>query len=297
MAIPESQLETWAKQGSVTQSSMTYATIKRALEDSSNNFANRKFKIFLQGSYSNDTNVYSESDVDIVICFSDIYYYGDELLPADQKIAFKNTLSGSTSLSYDDFKNEVYHTLVTRFGSGAVSLGSKAITLEANGSRRKSDVLVAVEFRRYNKFIDILNHDYSEGICFFDSSGMRIENYPKYHSISCTKKHSDTNQYFKPIVRILKNMRNKLVESGAISDDLAPSYFIEGLFYNVPDSCFAGEYKDSFVATINWLSAADKSEFVCPNEHHYLLREDPVCWQNDKCEAFLKAAVKFWNDW
>lgn len=34
MAIPESQLETWSMQGSVTQSRDTYATAKNALENS-----------------------------------------------------------------------------------------------------------------------------------------------------------------------------------------------------------------------------------------------------------------------
>jgi len=34
MPIPESQLETWSHQGSITQSSNTYNTIKSVLEDS-----------------------------------------------------------------------------------------------------------------------------------------------------------------------------------------------------------------------------------------------------------------------
>ena len=33
MAIPEAQLETWSHQGSVTQSSSTYASIKNMLEE------------------------------------------------------------------------------------------------------------------------------------------------------------------------------------------------------------------------------------------------------------------------
>src|SRR3546814_1044190 len=45
MAIPESQLETWAKQGSVTQSKDTYATIKAALEDSNAPYRTRDYSI------------------------------------------------------------------------------------------------------------------------------------------------------------------------------------------------------------------------------------------------------------
>jgi hypothetical protein len=67
MAIPESQLETWSHQGSVKQSRDTYATIKRTLEASDTKYADKDFEVFLQGSYGNDTNIYAESDVDVVI--------------------------------------------------------------------------------------------------------------------------------------------------------------------------------------------------------------------------------------
>lgn len=67
MPIPESQLETWSHQGSLTQSRDTYATVKRALETAGTNFTGYDFKVFIQGSYCNHTNTYSESDVDVVI--------------------------------------------------------------------------------------------------------------------------------------------------------------------------------------------------------------------------------------
>ena len=58
MPIPESQLETWSHQGSITQSSNTYNTIKNVLEASTTPYAGKNFKVFLQGSYGNDTNIY-----------------------------------------------------------------------------------------------------------------------------------------------------------------------------------------------------------------------------------------------
>jgi len=74
MAIPEDQLDTWAKQGSVTQSAQTYNTIKSVLDDASAPYHSRSYSIFLQGSYGNDTNVYRESDVDIVVRLNQTYY-------------------------------------------------------------------------------------------------------------------------------------------------------------------------------------------------------------------------------
>jgi hypothetical protein len=67
MPIPESQLETWSHQGSVTQSKDTYAPVRSALLDSKAVYKDKQFDVFLQGSYGNDTNIYAESDVDTVI--------------------------------------------------------------------------------------------------------------------------------------------------------------------------------------------------------------------------------------
>src|SRR5208283_4293518 len=88
MAIPESQLETWSHQGSVTQSADTYATIKRALESASAKYCDRKFEFFLQGSYGNDSNIFAESDVDVVIRYDGAFYHDLSSLPPDQHSAF-----------------------------------------------------------------------------------------------------------------------------------------------------------------------------------------------------------------
>jgi hypothetical protein len=66
MAIPESQLNTWSAQGSVQQSKNTYATVKGVLESGSAPYSSRSYDTFLLGSYGNDTNVYADSDVDVV---------------------------------------------------------------------------------------------------------------------------------------------------------------------------------------------------------------------------------------
>ena len=55
MAIPESHLETWSHQGSVSQSSATYNTIKNVLEAVDTPYAGKTYCVFLQGSYGNDT--------------------------------------------------------------------------------------------------------------------------------------------------------------------------------------------------------------------------------------------------
>ena len=83
MPIPESQLETWSHQGSITQSSNTHNAIKSVLEASTTPYAGKNFKVFLQGSYGNDTNIYAESDVDIVIRLDDCFHSDLESLSDD----------------------------------------------------------------------------------------------------------------------------------------------------------------------------------------------------------------------
>jgi hypothetical protein len=93
-------------------------------------------------------------------------------------------------------------------------------------------------------------------------------------------------------------MRNRMIDANYIKEGLAPSYFIEGMLYNAPDSSFGSSYGDTFSAAINWLLKADRSQLVCANEQYYLLNPtSPVTWRAEDCSAFLDAAVKFWNDW
>jgi hypothetical protein len=88
MTIPLSELQKWSGQGSVTQSKNTYATVKAALEDRNATYKDRNFKVFLQGSYGNDTNIYAESDVDVVIRYDGVFFYDINQRPADEQAAF-----------------------------------------------------------------------------------------------------------------------------------------------------------------------------------------------------------------
>ncbi len=106
MAISETQLNTWANQGSITQSATTYGMIKNALEEPLAKYDNRNFKVFLQGSYGNDTNIYAESDVDVVIRYDGAFFHDVKNLPANQQAAF-NAVHPDGKYTYDDFKTQV----------------------------------------------------------------------------------------------------------------------------------------------------------------------------------------------
>lgn len=297
MPIPESQLNTWSSQGSVTQSCNTYNSIKNVLESSNAPYANRNFSVFLQGSYGNDTNIYAESDVDIVIQLHSCFQYNIDLLPAWQQLQFNQVYTGGVIYDFADFKQDVFSHL-RQIYADAVIPGDKAIKINGNGARRNVDVIVSMDFRKYQKFENDYDQQYIDGICFFNSKNILISNYPKIHTLNCTVKHQRTNSWYKPTVRIFKNLRNRLIQKGMISSGDAPSYFLEGLLYNVPDSAYGTSYVDTVVNVINWLNKANHSQLVCANEQYYLLNDtSPVTWRTDKCTAFLNAACNLWRQW
>ncbi|MEY9726275.1 nucleotidyltransferase domain-containing protein [Bradyrhizobium yuanmingense] len=297
MAIPEHQLETWTHQGATAQSRTTYATVKKALEDSASPYAAKNFEVFLQGSYGNDTNVYRDSDVDVVIRLDSIFAHDANLLPTDQYAAFESAYPGAASYSYGQFKTDVFTWLVKKFGN-TVTLGKKAIFIPAGGGRRDCDVLPAIQFRYYYGFSSAAPSNYAEGICFYLPDGTKIVNFPKQHSTNCTTKHQACNNSFKPTVRIFKNMRNHLVDAKKLQDGIAPSYFIEGLLYNVPNQKFSANRTDTFTSVYNYLVVTDRASFRCANGIHSLLGDHThVSWPAANCQAYLDALRDLWTNW
>jgi hypothetical protein len=298
MGIPEAQLVTWAKQGSVTQSSTTYNTIKAALEDPNATYTFRNFTPFLQGSYGNDTNIWAESDVDVVMRYNGAFFHDLDELSEPEKTAF-HAAHRKGAYQYADFKKHVQQALEDSF-PGDVTPSKRALKVSANGNRRSADVLVTFKYRRYHRFRAIGDEDYDEGVVFFNSEGTTIPNYPKQHSANCTAKHQATDGVFKPMIRIFKNLRSKLVDDGKIEPGTAPSYFIEGLIYNVPNDRFTGTtWREIVFKVLKWLvETTDRSEFLCVNEQFHLLFDDsPNCWPKADGQAFIDAAAEIWDNW
>jgi hypothetical protein len=293
VSISEAQLETWSKLGPTAQFTATYETLRTVLNDSSSPYYPKSFEIFLQGSYKNTTNVYGDSDVDVVIrldsiFFTDLYFLNDE-----EKGRY-NAQRSAGSYTLAEFKTSVIAWLTKKYGSD-VKPGTKAVFIKGNGARRDADVLVCAKLRRYYSFPAVGDPIFVDGICFFLPAGTRIENYPEKHSENCTTKHQETKQWFKHTVRIFKNLRNTMIDNGIIEDGLAPSYFIEGLLYNVPTDRFGGTEQLNFKDVLNWVLAADRTKFECANGQFKLLGNSNVTWPAENCTKFLNA-VKAYND-
>ncbi len=94
-------------------------------------------------------------------------------------------------------------------------------------------------------------------------------------------------------------MRSKLVDDGILEKGAAPSYYIEGLLYNVPNVQFSGNYGEIVLNILRWLHATtDRTKFVCANEQYYLLRDNSyTCWPIADGDKYIQAVVRLWDNW
>lgn len=296
MPIPESQLSTWSHHGATAPSKEAYRAIRSVLTDTRAPFPVGDTTVFLQGSYWNDTNVWgTDTDVDAAIRLDNVYYTDLQYLPAEDTARYDKAFLPA---AYDlpEFKEDVIKWL--SFNFRGVSSGKKVIFIPGANTRRDVDVLVCAEYRRYHSFQSHTVGLYEPGIFFITSDGSRIGNFPKQHADNCSAKHQNTLGKFKPMVRIFKNIRNRLVRDGKIREGIAPSYHIEGLLYNVPNAKLYGSYADMLAQCLNEVWTADRTKYLAANGMFYLLGENSnVCWNRGDCTAFLSAAIDLWNDW
>ena len=296
MAIPEQQLETWSHQGSKVQSASTYQTIKSVLDDPGSPYHNWSYRVFLQGSYGNDTNIYADSDVDVVICLTSVYYGDVSHLNDDEKARYEANRSPG-GFSFSEFKGQVLSWLKLKFGDG-VSAGNKAIFIPGNGNRRNADVLVCVANKTFTSYPEYGEPSFVEGVCFWTSDNEKIVNYPKQHLENCTTINGATSGRFKHSIRVLKNMRNTMINHGYVEAGVAPSYFLEGMLSNVPTQNFVASRQQTFENYMNWLQTCPTGDLTCANGIHYLLRDGhSICWNVADFNTFRAATSLFYDQW
>jgi len=288
MGIPESQLETWSRQGAVTTAKVTHESIRNALNQ--NKWPNGvDFEVYLQGSYKNDTNIRGDMDVDLAVQINSTFYCN---LSEEQK-RYLGLLPAS--YGWNDFKSDVLSVLKDYYDLLTITEGNKSIKVEATSGRLPADVVVCAQYRRY-KSLNI--YDYVEGMTFWTKNENRqVINYPKIHYDNGVNKHQITNNQYKPTVRVFKNIRNYLEENYHISDSLAPSYLLECLLYNVPDDKFIGDYRDVFCNIVNCLNKDNLEDYICQNEQLKLFGDTPEQWSLYDVEIFMQKLIKLLNDW
>lgn len=290
--ISNRQLEIWSNQGAVDTPKRTHEKIRDVLHCS----LTVTLDTFLQGSYANSTNIYGESDVDIVAVHSDAVYNDFSQLTFQDRLAQE---AGWLTASYGvySFRNDIIDALRDEFGTAKVDPGTKAIKVTNAVGSYEADVLPCVEHRRYRYSYGTVTYD--TGIAFKNTStGQWVTNFPKQHRENGATKNSSnrTSGNYKPVVRIFKNLRCKLLTENLLSEGEAPSYFIECLLYNVPDRCYRkSSYQEIVESILSWLVQNYQSleSLLCQNEITPLFGTDNNCWDQTHALKFILASYKY----
>src|SRR5262245_49751543 len=219
-------------------------------------------------------------------------------LPEPQKAAFHRDYPSASEYDLHSFKPDAITWLGEKYGSNLDTSGKKALRLKPSGNRRSADVLLVAPHKNYTSYVSGQEPQFVEGVRFITSSNAGIINYPKQHSDNLTTKHKAASQWFKPTVRIYKNMRNRMMEDGLIMAGTAPSYFIESMLYNVPIEHFGGNFQKTVEACWGWINTTDQGALMCANGIHPLSRENvPVSWPVQGFIDFLNATKTLWTQW
>ncbi len=262
----------------------------RAAIDSHDALSKRKIEVFTQGSYKNNTNVRQDSDVDICIRCNDVFFYD---FPTDNSITKADVGFGDGDYEYSRFKNEVENALISKFGRSMVTRGNKAFDVHATSYRVDADVVPTFEYRWY--FRNFLGKiDYHRGTELHPDNGGRIINWPEQHYSNGVEKNIATGRRFKHITRIIKRLRNEMVENNITAANHIPSYLIECLVWNTPNNEFGyPKYTDDvrtvLAHTFNGTLTFDKcKEWGEVNELKYLFIGQTWTWS--QAHSFLSAA-------
>ncbi len=256
-------------------------------------------KIYLQGSFANDTDIKEDSDIDIVLELQGIFRYDDSSLDIDSKKR-RNEYYSRPSYDFSEFKNDVYKAIQTYYNNDNAYFrtGKKSIKIKHN--KAEADIIPCFQCK---KFLDFTGSEDTskiiKGISFDTEDGETITSYPQLHLQSCKKKEEETYKAYKSTVRIFKNIKSILIDKKVINDKLACSYYIENLIYNLPNNLLLNYNFTSTVENIYYYLATkhnnNNSEFILAHGQNYLFSEKN--WNKKDCIHFLREINKYLMDY
>lgn len=180
-----------------------------------------------KGSWANNTNVSSDSDMDIKVEFTQRIFRGSAAGMSFWDLSLQN--SGYTGLwTPDKFRSELQIAL--RRASNAVDASHNVAFYVPSvpGSRPDTDVVPCFTYM-YSPVFGAPNR----GTVVFTKDGKHIVNWSQQQLDNGRAKNTRTGRRYKLAARALKAVENDLAALGVIKD--LPSYFMECLIYNVPD--------------------------------------------------------------
>lgn len=196
-------------------------------------YTGKRITLLVQGSYANKTNIPTESDVDVAVILESTFIPKYRTGVTDSNYGFTD---GAFSVS--ELKDEVQKALNQHFGYQGVERHDKCIKVIGNTYRVDADVVPAYRHRDYSNDYRNDPNNYVGGIEIRPDSGGRIINYPEQHIRLGVAKNKLTEYNFKKCVRIIKGMREDMIESGYSISPKISSFGLESLLWNVDESAY-----------------------------------------------------------
>lgn len=300
MVIPESILDHWSRRRITQTAVRAHEYLRGQLRAPESAVSGIHFEDYLQGSYANFTDIPNDRDVDIVIQLNQTFHYSVSGLPEPSASLCRSSISPAV-FDPDKFRPMIIDRLVEVFGQSQVKPGSKAIRVQRDpGERLDADVLVCQQYRRYGWFNGDPEEGYTEGMYFqHQQTSEEIINYPRQHLANGEAKNLATNGGFKAAVRIYKSARNFLVDTHMIEDTNAPSYFLQGLLYNVPDDQFSQNSSLNFLSPLVWLNdnMSTFHTFVCQNGLQWLFGDTTMQWNQNEALEIIQRLTSLSVNW
>jgi predicted nucleotidyltransferase len=249
-------------------------------------------RIFVKGSYANNTNVRQDSDVDIAVEWK-AWAYISRANEA-KKYTWKElgVPTGNPEPEPAEYRRWIESALINAFGSAKVDTsGNKAITVERNTNTLDADVVPCFQHKRY----DGPGRAPHLGIRLYPRNGGIVENWPEQNRINGNQKNKATNRRYKQVIRALKRLENDMVEAGILNKEVH-GFFIECLLYNLSNSVFAYPgYKQTMLEVLaklwNQINDGEHTDWVEVNGLKWLWR-DGQSWTPEEAADFAKKA---WN--
>jgi hypothetical protein len=202
------------------------------LDMTANDF-DRKIVLLVQGSYANKTNIPSQSDVDVAV-----------ILESSFRSDYRRGVTGEdydfspAKFSAMELKNDVEKALTKKFSRQGVERHNKCLKVFGNTYRVDADVVPAIRYRDYSSDFNFDSSNYVGGILICPDKGEDIINYPEQHIKCGNKKNHNTQYNFKKYVRIVKNIREQIENTGISISPVVSSFGLESLLWNVDDSTY-----------------------------------------------------------
>ncbi|MCL2621598.1 MAG: hypothetical protein FWD32_01025 [Firmicutes bacterium] len=304
--IKNEVLEKITAQGTVANLDVTFNNAKKLIEAAlvriakrNNMFNPTDVNIYMQGSYLNGTNVFTASNVEIVVELTKTASFDPATLTPASYSLINNYFLGKFNLDYtvENLKHDLYLELNAFTDNKATLEERKTIHIAAfKDLPRRVDILPAFSFK---KFVRKLDGGYKvvPGILVWDDDAQtHIMSFPKIHAENVSKKDKATNGNFVKMVRIFKTLRIYCSRAELITKKQAPGYFVECLIYNVPNSLFKGTLEEQFLKIINWLVNDNLLDNNCANEQWALIGTASEFWNILDANDFLLCMAYIWHN-